>query len=97
MTVQSRVYSRLHWDRTLNPLNIEVEVNNDGVAILRGAVPMLKAKDRALDLARETVGVTSVVDELAIRASSSTESISTPRGTTTTTTTKKTVVSPPRP
>ncbi len=80
MGVQSRLYSRLHWDKALNDASLDLEVTREGVAILRGAVADARARSRAVELARETVGVGSVVDQLTIRGSTST--------TTTTTTTR---------
>ncbi len=81
MGVQARVYSRLHWDKALNTAEIDTEVSREGLVTLRGAVADAKAKVRAADLTRETVGVTGVADELTIRP---------PTGSTTTTTTTTT-------
>jgi osmotically-inducible protein OsmY len=65
MGVASRVYGRLHWDKLLTSSTLDLDVKN-GVATLRGSVPSAKAKERALELTRETVGVTRVIDQLAI-------------------------------
>lgn len=65
MGVEARVYGRLHWDKALNNAEVEVQVE-DGVATLTGAVPNAAAKGRAAELARETVGVTRVVDQLSV-------------------------------
>jgi hyperosmotically inducible protein len=86
MGVSSRVYSRLHWDKALNDTQIDLEVKDDGVTTLRGAVPDAKAKAKALELAQDTVGVTRVVDQLTIRPASETDKTTTTKGTTTTTT-----------
>jgi len=67
MGVQTRVYSRLHWDKNLGDARIDIEVKN-GTAILRGAVKTLQAKTRALELARDTIGVARVDDHLTIDA-----------------------------
>jgi hyperosmotically inducible protein len=67
MEVQSRVYSRLHWDKALADVNFDLTVDRDGVAIVKGEVRDIRAKARALDLASETVGVTRVVDQLTLR------------------------------
>jgi osmotically-inducible protein OsmY len=64
MGIQPRVYSRLHWDKTLNPARIEVHMLHDGVVLLRGTVPDAAAKAHAVALARDTLDVTGVVDEL---------------------------------
>ena len=64
MGVQPRVYSRIHWDKTLTDARIEVHMLRDGVVLVRGVVPDTAAKVRAIELARDTVDVTGVVDEL---------------------------------
>jgi len=64
--VLARVYSRIHWDKMLVGSTLQMEVRDDGTAILRGAVPTKASKDRAVALARDTVGVTQVVDELTV-------------------------------
>lgn len=87
MGIEARVYGRIHWDKALTDANIEVAVE-EGVATLTGSVPNAAAKTRAETLARETVGVTRVVDQLSVAAPG------TPSGTTTTTTTTKTTTRP---
>ncbi|MFO0888532.1 MAG: BON domain-containing protein [Isosphaeraceae bacterium] len=66
MGIEARVYGRLHWDKLLTNSVLEVEINN-GVATLRGSVASAKAKARAVELAKETVGITEVVDQLAVQ------------------------------
>jgi len=66
MGVSSRVYGRLHWDKALNGSKVDIDVKEDGVATLTGVVPDLKAKAKAVDLTRDTVGVTQVIDQLTI-------------------------------
>src|SRR5258708_25107986 len=39
MGVQSRVYSRLHWDKALSPYRLEAHMLRDGGVPLRGVVP----------------------------------------------------------
>lgn len=70
MGVQARVYSRVHWDKALYGSDIALDVSRDGVATLRGAVPDAAARLQAVALARDTVGVTRVVDELTVRPAS---------------------------
>jgi osmotically-inducible protein OsmY len=65
MGVQSRVYSRLHWDKDLNDSKIEVEFK-DGTLAMHGTVKSLVAKVKASVLARDTVGVERVDDHLTI-------------------------------
>jgi osmotically-inducible protein OsmY len=67
MGVSGRVYGRLHWDKALTDAPIEVDVRQDGVATITGTVPNVKAKVKAIELTRETVGVTQVIDRLTTR------------------------------
>jgi len=62
----TRVYSRLHWDKLLVGSALELEARDDGAVFLRGTVPDAEAKKRAVVLARDTVGVNQVIDELAV-------------------------------
>jgi osmotically-inducible protein OsmY len=64
MDIHSRVYSRLHWDKSLHGSRIEVHMFHGGVVLLRGSVPSVEAKKKAVELAAETSEVTAVVDEL---------------------------------
>jgi len=66
MGIQPRVYARLHWDKTLTGARIEVHILRDGAVLLRGVVPDAAAKAHAVALARDTVDVTGVVDELDV-------------------------------
>jgi osmotically-inducible protein OsmY len=66
MGILPRVYARLHWDKALNTARIEVQSFRDGVVVLRGVVPDSAAKAQAVALARDTVDVTGVVDELEV-------------------------------
>jgi len=69
MSVQARVYSRLHWDKALGDSKIDLEVK-DGVASLRGTVKSVLARVKAIDLARDTIGVDRVEDHLTIDSAS---------------------------
>ncbi len=62
--IEGRVYSRLHWDKALSSSNIDVVTESDGVIELKGTVPDLTAKVKAVELAKETTGVQQVVDHL---------------------------------
>ena len=66
MEVVSRVYSRLHWDKSLTTSNIEIEVSSGGIATVTGVVPDEPAKIKALSLTSETVGVIQVVDQIVV-------------------------------
>jgi hyperosmotically inducible protein len=65
MGIQSRVYSRLHWDKNLADCRIDIEIQG-GTATLRGTVKSLAAKAKALELAHDTTGVDRVEDRLTI-------------------------------
>src|SRR5262249_12403103 len=64
MGVHTRVYSRLHWDKSLYTARIEVHMPHEGGVLLRGTGPDAAAKAHAVALARDTIDVTGVVDEL---------------------------------
>jgi hypothetical protein len=68
MGVQARVYSRLHWDKDLFDAKLDLEFK-DGTATLRGTVKDFRAKAKAIELARDTVGVDRVEDHLTIEPS----------------------------
>ncbi len=69
MGVASRVYGRLHWDKALAGSKVEVDVRKDGVAVLTGSVADPKARAKAVELTRDTVGVTQVMDQLTVQTS----------------------------
>jgi hyperosmotically inducible protein len=66
MGLQARVYSRLRWDKALENETIEIDVQASDAVLLRGNVQTDAAKHKAIALARETVGVARVVDELTV-------------------------------
>jgi hypothetical protein len=66
MPAHHRVYARIHWDKSLHGAQIEVHMLPDGAVVLRGTVPTEAARSRALELARECVGVPLVIDELTL-------------------------------
>jgi hypothetical protein len=66
MGIEARVFGRLHWDKDINGSPIELEVRNASVAILKGSVPSAAVKAKAVALARDTVGVTQVIDQLTV-------------------------------
>jgi hyperosmotically inducible periplasmic protein len=68
MGLEARVYARLHWDKALHDSSLSVEVDDRGVAILRGTVPDRDASSKAERLAAETVGIQRVVNELTLAA-----------------------------
>ena len=62
----AKIKSKMALDDTVKAINIDVDTTN-GIVTLNGFVPNVQAHDRAVQLARETDGVTSVVDHLTIR------------------------------
>lgn len=66
MGVQARVYSRLRWDKQIATTDFEIDSADGGVVTLRGQVRTAAAKVKAVDLARDTVGVERVVDQLTV-------------------------------
>src|SRR5262245_10968248 len=71
MGVQGRVYGRLHWDKALEHANVDIDVRDGQVVLLKGKVDSAAAKQKAEQLARDTVGVNDVVNELAITSAES--------------------------
>ena len=69
MGLVPRVYGRLHWDKSLHGSNLFVKAEAGRVTI-RGMVPDEAAKDKAVALVRDTVGVTHVVVQLTVAAPS---------------------------
>jgi osmotically-inducible protein OsmY len=69
MGVQARVYARLHWDKMLQPSTIDIDVPKDGTIVLRGSVASRAAKEKAYQLANDTVGVHEVVNQLVVAPS----------------------------
>ena len=66
MGVQARVYGRLHWDTALESASLDIEARKGNVIVLHGSVPNAVAKLKAVELARDTIGVKEVVDEWSI-------------------------------
>ena len=66
MGVQGRVYGRLHWDKALESAEVDIDVRDNQVVVLKGKVDSAAAKLKAEQLARDTIGVTSVINELSV-------------------------------
>jgi osmotically-inducible protein OsmY len=62
----ARVETRLRWDRYLAGARIEVRGDDEGDVVLAGKVADPSVKQRALDLAKSTVGVKRVTDEVKV-------------------------------
>lgn len=61
-----KVYSRLIWDKQLQSAKVSIDSKPGGIVEVSGAVPSAKARDRALDLVANTMGVKEVVDRLQV-------------------------------
>ncbi len=61
----TRVMTKLSSERLVKSAGIQVSARR-GVLLLEGTVPTTAAKQRALTLARETEGVTQVVDRIRV-------------------------------
>jgi hypothetical protein len=61
-----RILMRIRWDKQLAGSVLQLEVPAYGEVILRGSVASNAIKERAVDLVQNTIGVTGVVDELAV-------------------------------
>jgi hypothetical protein len=61
-----RVRKRIEWDRHLEGSHVEVDSPAEGVVRLRGTVSEPGLKQRMGDLARSTIGVREVRDELRL-------------------------------
>jgi hyperosmotically inducible protein len=62
----AKIKSKMALDDTIEARNIDIDTMN-GVVTLNGYVHDAQGRDRAVQLARETDGVVSVVDHLTIR------------------------------
>lgn len=62
----TKIKSKMALDDTVKALSIDVDTN-DGVVTLSGSVHSQAERDKAVQLAKDTAGVTSVVDRLVIR------------------------------
>jgi len=70
LSVEGRVYARLHWDKELAGAPIEIETHDQGVVVLKGSVPSPTAKAKAVRVTNDTMGVNRVVDELTVAPAS---------------------------
>jgi hyperosmotically inducible periplasmic protein len=64
--VLARVMRRVEWDKHLVGSTIQFEVQPGRAVVLRGSVPSAVHKQRAAELVASTLGVDSVVDQLAV-------------------------------
>jgi osmotically-inducible protein OsmY len=66
--ITTKVKTKILADDLLDKSEINVDTTNDGVVTLKGTVPSVAAETRALELARTTDGVRTVVDRLEVKA-----------------------------
>jgi hyperosmotically inducible periplasmic protein len=69
MGIPSRVYGRLHWDKEFQNIPLFVKAEG-GTVTVRGTLPDDVSKAKAIDLIKDTVGVTRVIDQLNVISSS---------------------------
>ena len=67
--ITTKIKAKLVADETVRPYQIEVTTKN-GVVTLTGNIDSADAKDRALQLVKETKGVTQVVDMISVKTAS---------------------------
>ena len=65
-SLDSRVLTRLRWDKGLAGTAVQVDTPGTGVVRLQGTVADDQQRRRAVDLAESTQGVEKVVDELTV-------------------------------
>jgi osmotically-inducible protein OsmY len=63
-SLSARVENRLRWDRFLVDQPIMVVTSGTAAVTLRGTVPEKAMRERAVELAKTTLGVERVVDEM---------------------------------
>lgn len=61
-----RVQKRVQWDRFLDGVQIDIDSPAEGVVRLRGTVKNVAIKERIAELAKATVDVKEVRDELRL-------------------------------
>lgn len=66
--ITTKIQARYFVSPQVRPWNVDVTTSSGGVVTLRGEVEEPADRDEALRIARETEGVTRVVDELRVRA-----------------------------
>jgi len=69
--ITTKVKAQLMANETVRPYKLEV-TTNAGVVTITGNIDSQEAKDRALEIAKQTKGVIDVVDMIAVRTASGT-------------------------
>jgi osmotically-inducible protein OsmY len=65
-TLDSRVSTRIKWDKTLANTDVQVKTTGPGVVELKGTLTNEEQRRHALELANSTDGVASVTDSLEV-------------------------------
>jgi osmotically-inducible protein OsmY len=66
-SLDSRVSTRLRWEKSLSGSDIQITVEKSGAVRLQGKVADTAQRTRAVALAESTLGVDKVVDELVVK------------------------------
>lgn len=66
LVITAKIKAKLTADEAVRPYQIEVETKNGEVTVT-GNVDSQQARDRTMELAKNTQGVTNVVDMIAVR------------------------------
>jgi hypothetical protein len=64
--VLHRILRRIEWDKRFAGSALRLESQAGGTIVLRGSVLNAQVKQRAVELVKNTIGVTAVLDELAV-------------------------------
>lgn len=64
--VLHRVARRIEWDKQFLGSTMRIEVRPRGTVVLQGSVPNDVVRRRVVDVVQNTIGVSSVIDELAV-------------------------------
>lgn len=67
-SLDSRVALRLHWDKDLDGVEVQVHLTGPNAVELTGLVADLKQQRRAVELAQSTSGVERVLDRLTLES-----------------------------
>jgi hyperosmotically inducible protein len=65
--ITTKIKTKLAAEKMSNLANIKVDTDSKGMVVLSGKVPTQKEADRAVSIARETEGVTSVESKIQIK------------------------------
>ena len=64
--VLRRVARRIEWDKQFLGSTLRIEVRPGGTVVLQGSVLNDAVRRRVVDMVQNTIGVSSVIDELAV-------------------------------